>query len=548
MKFRAILNDEYDLSDEYREEFVLKPHHKTILFFLIIWAVINIFAVIYIKAGKQIYFWDNATYWDISRRIASGAINRGGFWKNVYASIAEQDYNYIASLPSALIARVFGESRLVYVLGLVNMYLLPSFVMVYLLAKKVSKAPKIAAVITILLFPVMTFLALNGFVDIGGLLLCLICYNLYYTRGDREDALWRYILLGILLTAVMLWRRWYAFFSVSFITAMLADCVLFKHKWYKPAVTTLTAGLILLTCFYGFLTMRLLRDYGSLYADYKFSVMTDFKLITRYFGLALAGVLAVSSVVTGIKKKENRTVFMWVQIIVCLFMFTATQTHGQQHLLLYIPSLIMLTLITIKHITKEEMLIGISLLALVHSLYVFIPRQQPHNIQEIKYMSLVPSFSMLPEARSDTEEILALKRRLDTTVYEGDSLGVLASSFTINEDIIKNAEPSLGVKPIRPDYVVSLPQVDSRDTDLSALYTVNYVLTASPAQTHLADGSQTVVTEAVRSFTDYTDIALAYEEVDGFRTFIDGIELRLFHRVREEQSADIKAFEERLYN
>lgn len=179
--------------------------------------------------------------------------------------------------------------------------------------------------------------------------------------------------------------------------------------------------------------------------------------------------------------------FMWVQIIVCLFMFISTQTHGQQHLLMYIPSLIMLTLITIKHITKEWMLVSISLLAIVHSVNVYIPRTQPQNIQEIKHMALVPNFSMLPTKRSDTDEILALKRKLDTTVYEGDTLGVLASSFTLNEDILKNVEPSLGVKPIRDNYIVSLPQVDSRDRDLTPLYTVNYVLVAIPAQTHLAE-------------------------------------------------------------
>lgn len=207
----------------------------------------------------------------------------------------------------------------------------------------------------------------------------------------------------------------------------------------------------------------------------------------------------------------------------------------------------MLTLLAIKHITRERMLVLIALLAVVHTGYVFIPRSQPSNIQEIKHLSLVPSFSMLPSSRGDTEQILALKRKLDTTVYEGDNLGVLASSFVINEDIIKNVEPSLGVKAIRPDYVVSLPQVDMRDRDLSPLYNVNYVLVAIPAQTHLAEGSQTVVTQAVESFKNYTDIALAYEEVTDCRTVIDGMEIRLFHRVRAEEEADIKAFEERLY-
>lgn len=551
MKFRAILNDDYDLREKDFEEFTVKPWHKTAIYFIIIWTIVNILAVIYIKVGKFIYFWDDSTYWDISRRIASGALSEGGFWRNVYNSIAEQDYNYIAGLPSALIAVAFGESRLAYILGLVNMYLLPSFVMVYLLAKKISKAPKIATVITIFLCPSMMFLAFNGFVDIGGLLMCLICFNLYYVKKDNKvrtgEGIWRYLLIGTLLVAMMLWRRWYAFFAVSFVTAMLADCVLFRRKWYGAVLTIASVGIILLVCFRDFVFYKLLRDYGNLYSGYKFSAGTDFKLITRYFGLIYILVLAASSIAAGIKKRENCTVFMWLQSIVCLIMFISTQTHGQQHLLLYIPSLIMLTLIAIRYITKEWVFVGVSVLAVLNTAFVYIPRTQPQNIQEIRHLALIPTFSMLPVSRDDTAEILALKRKLDNTVYEGDTLGVLASSFTLNEDILKNAEPSLGIKSIRDNYIVSLPQVDSRDRDLSALYTVNYVLVAVPAQTHLAQGSQTVVTEAVKSFEEYTDIATAYEEIYDCETVIGDMTVKLFHRVRDENQSDIAVFEERLY-
>lgn len=547
MKFRAILNDEYDREELRQAAKSLRPWHKSALYFLIAALLLNILAVIYITKSNFIYFWDDATYWDISRKIASGAINEGGFWHNVYASVAEQDYNYIAALPSALLARVFGESRLVYVLGLVNMYLLPSFIALYMLAKKLSKAPKIAAALTVLLCPCTIFLTLNGFVDIGGFLICLICFNLYYGKSKKGIDIWRYILIGMLLILAMLWRRWYAFFAVSFITAMLADCVLFKRKWYNAAAAIATAALILVFLFRDFLMLRLLRDYGSLYAGYKFSAMTDFKLITRYFGLAFIVTLAACSVVIGIKRKETRTVFMWLQMTVCLFMFIVTQTHGQQHLLLYLPSLSALTLIIIRYITKEWALVALSALALVHTLNVFVPREQPQSLSEIRRLALVPNFSMLPHSRPDTQEILALKNKLDTTVYEGDTLGVLASSFTLNEDILKNVQPSLGVKQIRDNYVVSLPQVDSRDRDLGALWSVNYVLAAFPAQTHLASGSQTVVEEAVRSFENYADIAAAYEEIPECETAIGGMKIKLFHRVRDVTASELRDFTSRLY-
>ena len=547
MKFRAILDDDYDLENKQERQLSLKDWHKTAIFFIVIWVVLNFLAVLYVKGGRAIFFWDDATYWDISRRMISGEMSRGGFWQNVYNSIAAEDYNYIAALPTAAVMRVFGDSRLAYVLGLVNMYLLPSYVMVYILAKKISKAPKIATILTIMLLPCMAFLAFIGFVDIGALLICLIIYNLYYSRDGAAQGVWRYFIIGALLVLVMLWRRYFAFFAVSFVTAMIADCLLLRRKWYNALITLLTTGVILGLFFSDFVVYKLMADYGNLYAGYKFSVGTDFRLITRYFGLIYAAALLISSIAMGVVKKETRQIFPWLQIVVCLVMFLSTQTHGQQHLLLYIPSLIILTLLSIRHITKEWMLLGLGALALLHAVYVYIPRSQPHNIQEIKHVSLIPTFSMLPYNRTDTEEILALKQRLDTTVYEGDTLGVLASSFTLNEDILKNVEPSLGVKEIRDNYIVSLPQVDSRDYDLSALYTVNYILAAFPAQTHLAEGSQTVVTEAVRSFENYADIALSYEEIPECETSIDGMTIKLYHRVRNPLPSEIAEFEARLY-
>ena len=83
--------------------------HKTLIYFAVVWAVLNILAIIYITKSNYIYFWDDSTYWDIARKIASGAFSEGGFWHNVYNSVAEQDYNYIAGLPSALVVKIFGD-------------------------------------------------------------------------------------------------------------------------------------------------------------------------------------------------------------------------------------------------------------------------------------------------------------------------------------------------------------------------------------------------------------------------------------------------------
>ena len=193
------------------------------------------------------------------------------------------------------------------------------------------------------------------------------------------------------------------------------------------------------------------------------------------------------------------------------------------------------------------MLIAAAVLAAAQTVNVCIPRTQPKSISEIKHYAVIPDFSMLPRTRTDTRDILDLKNKLDAVVEEEKTLGVLASSFVLNEDILKNVQASLGEKTVRENYIVSLPQVDSRDRDMSAFYNVNYILAAFPAQTHLAKENQTVVTEAVKSFEAYADFAAAYEEMPGYETDINGITVKLYKRIKTVSDSAMREFEARLY-
>ena len=540
MKYRAILKDDEEKKEN--KAAVKKLPSWVVLLFL--WLGVNCLAYFYISGSNTIYFWDNATYWDISRTIANG--NFDNLWKTVYESIGSMDYNYVAGLISSVLVKLFGESRMCYVLGLVNIYLLPSFAIVYIMAKRIGKAPQMTLVLTFLLCPAIAYITILGFVDIGGLLICMCAYSLYYPKNRDKNIILRHILIGVLLVLMMLWRRWYAFFAVSFLTAMICECLLAKKKKLSVIITALTVGVILVFGFYNFLTGVLLRDYGNLYDGYKFSIGTDMKLITRYFGLIFIVSVFVASVWNIVMKREFRLLFMWTQIIVCFLMFVFTQTHGQQHLLLYVPSIIMILIILIKYITKAKTLVFVCAFAILQSISVFMPRIQPQSIGEIKLYAPFPSFSVMPVTRADTNEILELKKRLDGAVEEGKTLGVLSSSFKFNEDILKNVQPSLGIKPKRENYIVSLPQVDSRDTDMTPFYNVNYILVATPVQTHLAEGNQRVVEEAVKSFEAYADFATAYKEMPEYKTVIDGITLRLYKRVRAVKEAQMREFEMRL--
>ena len=396
------------------------------------------------------------------------------------------------------------------------------------------------------MLPVLAFVTFIGFCDVGGMLPCLGCMYLYFTRNEKRHEVWRYVLIGVLIVIAMLWRRWYAFFGVSFITAMLAESLIFRGKKLNAIISASSCTVILILFFRDFVFGKLISDYGSLYSGYKFAFSTDLKLVFRYFGVLMLLALAAASIAVGIVKKEKRTVFLWMQILVCFAMFVSVQTHGQQHLLLYVPSITVLILILIKHIDNVWTLGAAVLIAVLNTVNVQIPREQPQNIQEIKHYAFIPDFSMVPVVRGDIDELLRLKLTLDGAIPADKTLGVLASSFAINEDILRNIEPSVGIENARTDYIYPLPQVDSRDKDMTALYNVNYMLVAFPAQTHLAPENQRVVTEAVRSFEAYADFATAYDELEEYETQINGITLKLYKRNRTVTPQQMITLEKRL--
>lgn len=540
MKYRAIFDDIDDAEEQER-----KGMSKTGKTLVVLGAGVFVFcllAVLYVSLCREIFYWSNADYWNMARRIASGELD-GQLWSTVYNSILTSEFNYIPALLSSVFIRLFGESRMVFILSLVICYLIPANILIYLTAKKIGKAPFITTLIVIFTMPVTVYLTFNGFTEIGGFLMCIACFYLYFKKNSAEPGLVRCVVIGVILAALMLWNNWYLFFSVSFITAMIAEAIIFRKRWYVR-LAALAAMIAVVSFFFeGFMFQRLLASYGG--GSFDFNVSENMKLITRYIGLVFLVLLAASSVMIGIKYKEKRQVFIWLQLIVCYIMFTATQTHGQGHLLLYVPGFIMLLILSVKYIHREQALIVVFALALIHSVNIFIPREQPKSTDEIRHVALFPNFSMQPVTRDSAYDILNLKTTLDNIVPEGQYLGVLAYSNTLNSEMLKNAEPSLNIEQRRIGYIANtIPYFDIDSDNIEPLCNANYMLVAYPAQTIRSD--QKVVETAVESFAYWTDIAMAYEEMYEYETVIDDSVIKLYRRIRDVTDFEKATFRNRL--
>lgn len=389
-------------------------------------------------------------------------------------------------------------------------------------------------------FPCAFYLSLIGFVDIAGVIPCFLAV-LFYFRGSKSNPL-NYFVTGTLLALAVLLRRWYVFFALSFVIISIVDSIAFTRSAKSTLATLLPFGFILLFFFQKFVSYRLLADYGSMYAAYQLGLKSDCMIFFRYFGV-IPVMCLLGFAVYQITKKENRrqSILMLIQPIICFSLFVSIQTHGQQHLLLYLPALYCLASSAFGialSLEKKLLVTAGAAVPLVLSAYCLLPTKQPSSIQEIENPAIIANFSFKPAVRDDIDDLLEITKYTDSLVVGTDKqMAVLASSLKINREILTNLELSLSLKnsdEIDRSYMLSLPSVDSRDSLPLNIEAWDYVLVASPVQTHLGEENQNVVTIPAYSFLSGSNIAAAYKQLpEHFILSGTNIEVFIFEKLRD---------------
>jgi len=511
---------------------------------IIIGIITIVFTVAYVLMSKNIYYWSTGESWNIAIKIAQGAYYPNLF-KEVYHSILSLDVNYLCSLPSAIFIKLFGESRLVYILSLVICYVIPSYICIFMLIKKIGKAPIVTFAMTLLFVPSIMYMALMGFAEIGGILPGMICMYLYLANTSKRICSIRYIIIGLLLTLMILWSNIYIFFATAFVTAMLSDSIIARKRIISPIISLCCLVGIISIFFRIYITTRIINLYGNISID--LNIWTNLKFFFRYFGLIFILGISAHSIWIAIKENSNGIVFLWIQTILCFIMLVATRMHGQLHILLYIPSIVALCVICIKNINNFRLLIITVILALAQCISVFIPKTQPASIEDINGFAPFSSFSLIPKSRSSSSDILNLKNKLDDIVHEGEYLGVLAYSDIMNPDLLNNVQISLNASSAKRNYIAfTIPYFDSDTVNISPLCNANYMLVGTPLQSNAEN--QKILSCAVDSFINWTDIARSYTEMYEYKTFIDGVEFKLFKRVRNATDFEKSEFILKLRN
>lgn len=513
--------------------------------FLAVALVVNIITALYCTGTATVYYWDTNIYWSSSTMLAGQSLGLGQL-RLVVESVITQEYNYLLSFPLSLVMRALGTNRYVFLFATVNLYVLPALLGMLVLGRR----SKYGGILLCCATPMLLYTALTGFVDVAAAGAGIWAF-LIYTDESRPQAA-RGILTGGLLTLVFLLRRYFFFFTVSFgIAAFLA--LLIRRSQWKSFLTMAVTG-VGFSLFFGqsFVVSQVLSaNYADTYSAYDQGRWIDLVMLCRYYGYVMLAVALVCVVFLLLRSKSRYGALLCLcQPVLCLFLFTRIQSHGQQHLLLYLPAFCFALAGGMELLPERRSVRWVPCaLALCTLGSSFLPRPQPSHPSEIAVPDPLPAFTYVPGQRTDLAQLVALRVYVDSlSAEEQKTAAVLASSFTFNSSIYDNTLRSLNIPQSGgpATSIIYFATVDKRDGFSWNALTADYLIVADPVQTHLGADNQHILTVLAQPVLDGTGIGTAYRQLDQSFPLEDGVTVYVYERTRDITREEYQAISDTL--
>lgn len=513
--------------------------------FLAVALVVNVVTALYCTGTATVYYWDTNIYWSSSTMLAGQSLGLSQL-RLVAESVITQEYNYLLSFPLSLVMRVLGTNRYVFLFATVNLYVLPALLGMLVLGRRM----KYGGILLCCAAPMLLYTALTGFVDVAAAGAGIWAF-LLYTDESRPQAA-RGILAGGLLTLVFLLRRYFFFFTVSFGIAAFLALLVRRSQWRSFLAMAVTG--VGFSLFFGqsFVVSQVLSaNYADTYSAYDQGRWIDLVMLCRYYGYVMMAAALVCAVFLLLRSDRRYGALLCLcQPVLCLFLFTRIQSHGQQHLLLYLPAFCF-ALAGGMELLPERRAVrwvpwALALCALGSS---FLPRPQPSHPSEIAVPDPLPAFTYVPGQRTDLAQLVALRVYVDSlSAEEQKTAAVLASSFTFNSSIYDNTLRSLNIPQSGgPATAMSyFATVDKRDGFSWNALTADYLIVADPVQTHLGADNQHILTVLAQPVLDGTGIGTAYERLDQSFPLEDGVTVYVYRRTRDITREEYQAISDTL--
>jgi hypothetical protein len=539
-----------------------------LLAFALFLAAANAFTVWYVGREHTLYYWDYIGYWTRSADLAEAVreLPPGEVWDQFRHAARTDDYGPIPAVLPAAAAAAFGDSRLVYVLAVVNCYLAglaaAGWLFVRRFAPSAGAAAVVAPLLLVLLSPTAWGPVLRGYLDVGGAALGVLALLVYLSRPAGELPWPRVVLLAGLLVGMALFRRWYSFFVVAFFLVAGADtAVAALRAWPRggwrgaarraaPLILAgVWAGVLLLSFAADWAYRAATTDYADTYAAYKMHDAAADRAweAVNYCGLGAGAAAAAGLLVClGSRSARRPAVLVAAMYPVMLLLFIRVQGMGPHHYNLLLPAYVLLPALALASLPGWLRWPGVAAAA-AFGLAVMAAAVHPTPEVREPLGRAVSPLAYPPMTRDDLPEFRRLLRRTGEAAEEADGpVAVVASSLTVSGTMFATADRTFREPLVRRDRVLIGGEVDRVNGFPGLFLRADVLVVADPPQTHLQAGEQESIAVTAASLLTRRDIGAAFDRLPGEFHLGDGVTVSLYRRARPISQADFDAYLARL--
>ncbi len=526
----------------------LRSARRVAVAFLLAAVVVVLFARIYVGMEHPAYLWDYGAYFHKFKDFGELIAQKGwvSAFETLRQSVFSEDYNLSGVVPLMPIYAL-GDSRAVYVGGILALYLVPAAFVATALALARTQSPVAGdplVLLSALLYPVFWVASLRGMIDVVGLIplgfaAVLVLRTEYLTRASFAQA----VIYGLLLWCAFLLRRWYAFSVVALMAVSFGAAVVSAMK--QNTLRQAAPRIFLLNCVAGIacllpavvfqseLIHRILStSYSAIYSAYQSDVEIKTMLWAGYFGVAALGLVALG-LVTDLLRRRFESLFGLAVAAATIAMFSRVQAPGPQHILpvglflfpAYARGLQVLTGALPRLLQPVPFVVVCA---------AFVSTLLPGNWGPLEGARVaLPAWRYPPLHLENYPEY---RRLINTLVATGPQtkIAVFASSAYLSDSLLAELDDELRPK------ITWASQVDSRDGFNWETLSADYFVIGTPTPLHLSPEGQRVITLPASEIANRAGFGAALEMQEETFRLDNGIVARVYRRNRSIRADELR--------
>jgi hypothetical protein len=533
-----------------------------------------IVTTIYVSSEHYFYFWDFVNYPNQTSELVSvlRKYPLQAIWR-FYTSLSN-DYSQLPCLPLIPFFLIFGDSRLVFIVPCVLVYIVPFTLVTGAIATKLIPIyPRVVfwstAFVTLLIPSTWTAL-LRGYPDIGSAVLIGLA-ALIYLQDVRLKTWWKASLIGILLALSILFRRHFAYSVRAFLVAAILQTLIIlivdgcdrpekivrNIKHYSLFFSLIIiSSLVTLTILAPKFVYKLLTvNFRELYASYEQPLSVTFQFYGQSYGWLTWLTVIVGYAAGIVTRTLVRPGIFFVVSFGCISLIqwglSSKQlgvhytTHFTLFVVLGIQAFLWMTWLLLRD-KQRIWILSVGVLLLVFNAAIALtPISLPASLRPL----LAANYP--PLVRNDYDTFVQMLEYLREIAPKKEPIYVIASSTTINAHMVGEAETQFYGKKHRKLKVLDVPEIDSRDTyPLEGLLQAKYVVVAEPFQYHLPPQEQDIVKVAWDMFIENRELARDFQRLPKQFVLDGNITLSIYERTKTTDFATalaaLKEMQERI--